>query len=80
MLKRRLNNWWFRELLNQLIYKARWEGVEVKAVNPKGSSSTCPICGSRLKTYLNGQVERRSCSYYGDRHVTACLNLLKTQM
>ena len=76
-LKRRLNNWWFRRLLNQLEYKARWEGIPIKAVSPKGSSSTCPICGSKLKLYLNGRVECRSCGYYGDRHVTACLNLLK---
>ena len=77
-LKRRLNNWWFKRFLSQLEYKAKWEGVKVKAVNPKGSSTTCPICGSKLKPYPNGQVACRSCSYYGDRHVTACLNLLKT--
>jgi len=74
-LKRRLNNWWFKKFLAQLNYKAKWEGIEVNAVNPRGS--TCPICGSRLKVYLNGQVKCRSCSYYVDRHVTACLNLLK---
>jgi len=76
-LKRRLNNWWFRRLLNQLEYKAKWEGMSIEAVDPKGSSSTCPMCRSKLKLYLNGRVECSSCGYHGDRHVTACLNLLK---
>jgi len=77
-LKRRLNSWWFRKFLDQLGYKAKWRGLEVRAVNPKGSSSPCPTCGSRLKAYLSMRVECRGCGYFGDRHVTACLNLLKS--
>ena len=76
-LKRRLNNWWFRRFLKQMEYKALWEGVKtVESRYTRGLSSTCPICGFRLKRYLNGLVE---CERHGlmNRHVVACLNLLR---
>ena len=76
-LKRRLNNWWFRRFLNQIGYKALWEGIKtIESKHTKGSSSTCPICGSRLKRYPNGLV---GCEKHGlmNRHVVACVNLLR---
>ena len=78
-LKRRLNNWWFRRFLNQIGYKAHWEGVKaIESRHTRGSSSTCPICGSRLRKYPNGRVE---CGEHGlmDRHIVACLNLLRLE-
>ena len=77
-MKRRLNSWWFRRFLSMIEYKAVWEGVRVVKVNPRGTSSTCPWCGFRLRTYPNGRVECPRCGYEGDRHVTACLNMLRT--
>ena len=53
------------------------EGVKtVESRCTRGSSSTCPICGFRLKRYLNGLLE---CERHGlmNRHVVACLNLLR---
>jgi transposase len=77
-IKRRLNKWWFRKFLNQTAYKCAWEGVKsVKSKHTKGSSSTCPICRSKLNRYLNGQVECGRCGFIGNRHVVACLNLLR---
>ena len=76
-LKRRLNNWWFRRFLKQMEHKALWEGVKtVESRYTRGSSSTCLICGFRLKRYPNGLVE---CERHilMNRHVIACLNLLK---
>ena len=58
-------------------YKCLWFGVKVKPERAKGTSSTCPRCGFKLKEYLNRQVECVNCGYYGDRDITACLNLLK---
>ena len=72
------SNWWFRKFLHMANYKCLWFGVKVKPVNPKGSSSICPRCGSKLKLYPMGQVKCLKCNFEGDRHVTACLNLLKT--
>ena len=77
-LKRRLNSWWFKRFLHMMEYKAAWEGVRVVKVNPKGTSSQCPRCGFKLRTYPMGRVECPRCGYKGDRHVTACLNMLKT--
>ena len=76
-MKRRLNSWWFRRFLHMVEYKATWEGVRVVKVNPRGTSSTCPRCRSRLRIYPMGWVECPRCGYKGDRHVTACLNMLK---
>lgn len=76
-LKRRLNSWWFRKFLNQIEYKALWEGIKtIESKHTKGSSSTCPICGCKLKKYPNGLVE---CEKHGlmNRHVVACVNLLR---
>jgi len=76
-LKRRLNSWWFRKFLNQIEYKALWEGIKtVESQHTRGSSSTCPICGSKLMKYPNGQVE---CKKHGlmNRHIVACVNLLR---
>ncbi len=77
-MKRRLNSWWFRRFLHMIEYKAAWEGVKVVKVNPRGTSSTCPECGFKLRIYPNGRVKCPRCGYKGDRHVTACLNMLKT--
>ena len=77
-LKRRLNSWSFRKLQNYIEYKAKWEGVSVIYVNPRGTSRTCPICGCREEP--NGQLfECPSCGWRADRHLNACLNILKTQ-
>ena len=77
-MKRRLNSWWFRRFLHMIEYKATWEGVKVVKINPRGTSSTCPWCGFRLRIYPNGWVKCPRCGYKGDRHVTACLNMLRT--
>nr|HDO80400.1 hypothetical protein [Candidatus Bathyarchaeota archaeon] len=58
-------------------YKCIWEGVKtIESKHTRNSSSTCPICGFRLKKYPNGLVE---CGKHGlmNRHVVACLNLLR---
>jgi len=77
-LKRRLNSWSFRKFQGFIEYKARWEGIPVTYINPKGTSQTCPICGCREKP--NGQLFKcRRCGWKADRHLNAAINLLKTQ-
>ena len=57
-LKRRLNNWWFRNFLNQISYKCAWEGVKtIESKHTRGSSSTYPISGSKLMKYPKGLAE-----------------------
>jgi putative transposase len=75
-LNRRLHSWNFRRLQFYVDYKARLEGLPVVYVNPRGTSSTCPICGGRLVP--NGHRRARcGCGYENDRDITACLNLLR---
>ncbi len=51
----RMNSWTFRELQRQLDYKARWEGIPVSYVNPRGTSSKCPNCDSPLINSREGE-------------------------
>jgi putative transposase len=68
---------WFRKFIHMVDYKCLWFGVKVKSVNPKGSSSICPRCGSKLKLYPMGKVGCPKCNLKENRHIVACLNLLK---
>ena len=76
-IKRRLNTWWFRKFLLQISYKSAWSGVMLKEVSPRKTSTTCPRCGFTLETYPMGRVKCPRCGLSGDRHVIACLNLLR---
>ncbi len=77
-MNRRLHSWNFRQLQFYIEYKAMINGIPVVYVNPKGSSSYCPICGDKLAP--NGQWREkvcRNCGMVWNRDVVACLNLLK---
>lgn len=75
--RRRLNSWSFYELQRQIQYKADWQGIPVRFVNPKRTSMLCPICGDRLQ---EDRQNRRKllCSNCGksmDRDVVASMNI-----
>ena len=77
-LNRRLHRWSFRRVQVIIEYKAKLNGLNVVYVDPRGSSSYCPICGGRLSP--NGQYRRlkcKKCNFEEDRDVIAVLNLLK---
>jgi len=76
MLNRRLHSWNFRRLQFYIEYKAKLSGLPIVYVNPKGTSSLCPVCGGRLAP--NGhRLVRCECGYENDRDITACLNMLR---
>ena len=54
-IRRRLNRWNFRKLQFFIEYKAIWSGLTVEYINPRRTSSLCPICGHKLKKSPNGQ-------------------------
>jgi putative transposase len=74
-LKRRLNSWSFRKLQSFIEYKALWEGVKVVKVNPRNTSRICAVCGCAMQ---DPKAKALECCRT-DRHLNACLNLLKTQ-
>ncbi|PUA31599.1 MAG: transposase [Candidatus Terraquivivens tikiterensis] len=75
-LNRRLHSWNFRKLQFYIEYKARLNGLPVIYVNPKGTSSLCPVCGGKLAP--NGhRLVSCECGYEDDRDVIACLNMLR---
>jgi len=75
MLKRRLNSWSFRKLQSFIEYKTLWEGVKVVKVNPRNTSRVCAICGCVMQ-----DLKAKTLGCCGtDRHVNACLNMLKIQ-
>ncbi|MEM2441786.1 MAG: transposase, partial [Candidatus Bathyarchaeia archaeon] len=75
-LNRRLHSWNFRRLQFYIEYKANLESLPVVYINPKDTSSLCPICGERLAP--NGyRLVKCKFGYEGDRYVTACLNMLR---
>jgi len=75
--RRRLNSWSFYELQRQVEYKARWEGIPVRFVNPKRTSTMCPVCGDRIQgdMYNRRRLWCSNCRRTMDRDVVASLNI-----
>ncbi|MCS7367504.1 MAG: RNA-guided endonuclease TnpB family protein, partial [archaeon YNP-WB-062] len=57
MLNRRLHSWNFRRLQFYIEYKAKLEGLPVIYVDPKGTSTLCPICGGKLASNGHRQLK-----------------------
>jgi len=76
-MNRRLHNWNFRMLQFYIEYKARFNGLPVIYVNPRGTSSLCPICGGRLAPNGHRLLKCLRCGYESDRDVTAGINMLR---
>ena len=71
----RLTLWAYRELQKWIEWKARLYGVPVLKVSPRGTSSTCPNCGSRLKNVGNRRLRCPVCGLEEDRDLIAAINL-----
>ena len=65
-LRARMNTWVFGETQRQVDYKARWDGVPVCYVNPRGTSSNC-LCGSRVVRLADRKVYCPKCDIIWDR-------------
>src|SRR2546425_2562879 len=72
----RMNSWTFSELQRQLDNKARWEGIPLSYVSPRGTSSKCPNCDSPLIKREGREVFCPSCRQSGDRDVIASRNIM----
>ena len=70
-----LHLWAYKKLLKTIEFKARVEGIPVIKVNPKGMSSKCPICQSKLKENGYRRLKCPSCGFEADRDYVAALNV-----
>ncbi|MFY9300286.1 MAG: transposase [Candidatus Nitrosotenuis sp.] len=65
------------EIQRQVTYKAKWEGIPVHFVNPRRTSTLCPICGGTLQE--DGPNRRKmlciNCGKMMDRDVIASMNV-----
>ena len=67
----------YRKLEFWINWQAEKHGVPVVVVEPKGTSSTCPRCGSRLKENSYRRLKCLRCGFEADRDTTAVLNIEK---
>ena len=74
---KKLGLWFYRRIQFCIEYEARERNLEVIKINPKGTSSKCPRCGSKLIENENRVLRCRKCSFTGDRDVVATINLYK---
>ena len=72
----RLHRWSFRKLQLIIEYKAKMNGIPLVYVNAKGTSTYCPICGTKLSP--NGQYRTMKCKRCGliaDRDIIGAWNV-----
>ncbi|MCD6538456.1 IS200/IS605 family accessory protein TnpB-related protein, partial [Candidatus Bathyarchaeota archaeon] len=70
----RLHRWSFRKFQQILEYKAKLNGIEVAYVDPRRTSSLCPICGRKISP--NGQrLLKCKCGLEVDRDVVGSWNI-----
>ncbi|MGC8832225.1 MAG: RNA-guided endonuclease TnpB family protein [Thermoproteota archaeon] len=66
----------YQKIQSLIEYKMAWYCYKSHYVPARDTSKTCPRCGSLSK--VEGQVyECRKCGYKADRHLIACVNILK---
>jgi putative transposase len=75
-LRTRLNTWVFGEIQRQINYKARWAGVPVWYVSPRGTSRNCPDCGSRVAPLAERKLYCPECDKVWDRDDLASKNIM----
>jgi len=71
----RMNSWAFGEIQRQIEYKAKWDGVPIYFVNPRGTSSNC-LCGSRVVPLADRKLYCPMCDKTWDRDVLGSRNIM----
>lgn len=74
---KKLTLWFYRRIQFCIEYEATERGLRVAKVNPRGTSSECPRCGSKLAENGYRALRCNNCNYIGDRDVVAVINLYK---
>uniref|UniRef100_A0A7J3Z7A2 Cas12f1-like TNB domain-containing protein n=1 Tax=Ignisphaera aggregans TaxID=334771 RepID=A0A7J3Z7A2_9CREN len=74
---KKLAHWFYRRMQFCVEYEARERGLEAFRANPRGTSSKCPRCSSRLAGSSYRILRCRNCGFIGDRDVIATVNLIQ---
>jgi len=74
---KKLTLWFYYKIQFCVEYEAKEKGLKTIEVNPRGTSTTCPRCGSRLVGNGYRTLECKNCNFAGDRDVAATINLYK---
>ena len=74
---KKLTLWFYRRTQFCVEYEAKERGLKIVKVNPKGTSSKCPRCGSRLVDTGYKTLRCSKCGFTGDRDVVAVVNLFR---
>jgi len=74
---KKLTLWFYRRMQFCIEYEARERGLRVVKVSPKGTSTKCPKCGSKLVDNGHRTLKCGKCDFIGDRDVVATVNLFK---
>lgn len=74
-LNRMVAQWPFRQLMDFIEYKARRAGIPVAYVDPRGTSSTCPVCGEKGNRPDQAHFECTSCDFTANADYVGALNI-----
>jgi len=66
-----------RRLLWWIKWQATKRGVLVIEVDPRGTSTTCPKCGGKMKEVKHRHMKCVTCGFEAGRDVVAVLNIEK---
>jgi len=72
---KKLAHWFYRRVQLCIEYETRERGLGVAGVNPRGTSSKCPKCSSKLVEDGYRTLRCRNCGFIGNRDVIATINL-----
>jgi putative transposase len=71
MLAKSVHNAAWNQLVQHIGYKAECAGSTLKLVDPRGTSQTCPECGTIRRKTLAERRHTCDCGYHVDRDVAA---------
>jgi IS605 OrfB family transposase len=74
----RLRQWRRTHLLQALQDKAEQDGIMVRLVDERGSSSTCPVCKRRVPKPAGRRFSCPHCKFQGHRDLVGAVNIAAT--
>ena len=75
-MRKWLSNWSYSDLEEKTVYKCQRNGIEVKYVDPRDTSITCPVCGLvDSRSRKGNRFVCTCCSHTGHADVNAAENI-----